>query len=108
GAAGRPQPPRQSSPPQDMDARRRQAVQDWLEYRASLEQPGRGPESQGSPPASMDEIRRRAVAAWRSLQARGAESQSSAASGRNRDTAEERGEAGQARDTRGRGEDFSR
>src|SRR5512146_847960 len=102
-----PEPPPQSALPQDMDARRRQAVQDWLKYRARLEQSGRGPENQVSPPASMDEIRRRAVAAWRSLQARGAESHSSAASGRNRDTGDDRGEAEQARDTRGLGEDFS-
>lgn len=95
--------------PQDMDARRRQAVQDWLKYRASLEQSApdeAGPE-QGSPPLSMDEIRRRAVEAWRSLQARGAESQPSAASGRERDTGRARGENEQPRDAPGLGDDFS-
>ena len=100
--------PRQASPPsQDMDARRRQAVQDWLEYRASQERPGRERESGVSPPLSMDEVRQRAVAAWRSLQARGAESQSSATSGRGSDTGRDRGEPEQPRETPGLGDDFS-
>lgn len=92
---------------QDADTRRRQAVQDWLRYRAGLEQPGSGHEGEASPPLSMDEIRRRAVAAWRSLQARGAESQLPAASGRERDARRDRGEAEQARDTPALGDDFS-
>ena len=92
---------------QDADTRRQQAVQDWLRYRASLEQAGRGHEGEASPPLSMDEIRRRAVAAWRSLQARGAESQPSTPSGRERDDGRDRGEAEQARDTPALGDDFS-
>lgn len=94
--------------PQGMDARRKQAVQDWLRYRASLEQPrdgGRGHETPA--PLSMDEIRRRAVAAWRSLQARGAESQPSSEGQQKRDAAHDRGAPEQARDTPGLGDDFS-
>jgi hypothetical protein len=68
-----------------MDARRRQAVQDWLDYRASREGAQPAGAGQSSPPLSMEEIRRRAVEAWRSLQARGAESNPSAASVRERD-----------------------
>jgi hypothetical protein len=92
-----------SSTPQGMDARRQQAVQDWLKYRASLDQAGDREGHERPPPLSMDEIRQRAVAAWRSLQARGAESQPSAESRQER----ERGEVRQARDTPGLGDDFS-
>jgi hypothetical protein len=98
-----------------MDARRRQAVQNWLKYRASLEQAGQrqdghqhdGHQKERSPPLSMEEIRKRAVAAWRSLQARGAESHPSAAGKRERDAGRDRREAEQARDTPGLGDDFS-
>lgn len=93
--------------PREADTRRQQAVQDWLRYRAGLEQAESGHEGEASPPLSMDEIRRRAVAAWRSLQARGAESQPSTASGRERDDGRDRGDAEQARDTPGLGDDFS-
>jgi hypothetical protein len=92
--------------PQGMDARRQQAVRDWLKYRASAEQArgGHGP----ARPLAMDEIRQRAVAAWRALRARGAESQSPTEKTRQeRDTAQERGDAEQARDTSGLGDDFS-
>lgn len=95
------------APPRDMDERRRQAVQDWLKYRSSPERAGRGHESNTAQPLSMDEIRRRAVAAWRSLQARGVESQPSAASGRERSPGLDRQEAEQARDTPGLGDDYS-
>jgi len=61
---------RQESPPQDMDARRRQAVQDWLEYRASLEATARAHGAESSRPLSIDEVRRRAVEAWRDRDAR--------------------------------------
>jgi hypothetical protein len=107
GDAVRPAPLQELAPPQDMEARRRQAVRNWLEYRASLERTGHGQEREGSPPLSMEEIRQRAVAAWRSLRARGAESQPSAASRRDRDAGHDRGEAGQARDTPGLGDDLS-
>ena len=93
--------------PLDMDARRKQAVQDWLKYRAGLEQAGPGHENKVPQPLSMDEIRQRAVEAWRSLQARGAESPPSAAGGRDRNTGPDRGEPEQARDTPGLGDDFS-
>jgi MobA/MobL family len=66
-----PQPGPQAPRATDMEARRQQAVRDWLEYRAGIEQAGRGRAREGSPPLSMDEIRQRAVEAWRSLQARG-------------------------------------
>jgi hypothetical protein len=92
--------------PQGMDARRQQAVRDWLKYRASAEQArgGHGP----ARPLAMDEIRQRAVAAWRALRARGAESQSPTEKTRQeRDTAQERGDAEQARGTSGLGDDFS-
>lgn len=88
----------------DMDARRRQAVQNWLKYRASVGRPAQGTES--SRPHSMDEIRRRAVEAWRSLQARGSESQHPAAGPR----AHDRGREPQAepeRGTPGLADDFS-
>lgn len=106
--------PQESALPQDMDARRRQAVQNWLKYRAGVEQAGRrqdgrrqdGHQKESSPPLSMEAIRKRAVAAWQSLQARGAESQPSAASKRERHAGRDRGEAEQARDTPGLGDDF--
>lgn len=103
---------RETAPPLDMEARRRQAVRNWLEHRASLAQGERGHGKEASPPLSMDEIRRRAVAAWRSLRARGAESQPSAEGGREHDAgrgrqeARDRAEAEQARDTPGIGDDF--
>ncbi len=91
----------------DMEARRRQAVQDWLEYRAGRERSGHAPEGERSPPLSMDEIRRRAVEAWRRLRAREAESQPSPASRRERDAGRDRGEAEPARDAPGLGDDLS-
>lgn len=97
----------QGGPAEDMEARRRRAVQEWLKYRASREQAGGGHANETSPPLSMEEIRQRAVAAWRRLQARGAESQPSAASGRQRDAAHGRGESEQARGPPGLGDDFS-
>jgi ATP-dependent exoDNAse (exonuclease V) alpha subunit len=105
-AAGEPEQPAPVAP-RDMDERRRQAVQDWLKYRSSPERAGHEHENKTAPPLSMEEIRRRAVAAWRSLQARGVESRPSTASGQERDAGRDRGEAGQARDTPGLGDDFS-
>ncbi len=93
--------------PKDMDAQRRQAVQDWLKYRASLGQPGSGAGKEASPPLSLDEIRQRAVAAWRSLRARGAESQPPEANRRDRDAGRDEEQRGQKRDTPGLGDDFS-
>ena len=101
-----PAPPRrESSLVQDMDARRRQAVENWLDYRSSLERAGRDHDKANPAPLSMDEIRRRAVAAWRSLQARGAESQPPQP--KERDGERDRGEVEQARDTPGLGDDLS-
>lgn len=111
-----PEPESLQAPPlpprQDMEARRRQAVQNWLEYRAARERAGHAQEGRSSPPLSMDEIRQRAVAAWRSFRAREAESQPAAAGRRDRDaggdrTGGDRGEVEQARDTPGIGDDFS-
>jgi ATP-dependent exoDNAse (exonuclease V) alpha subunit len=92
---------------QDMDARRQQAVRDWLQHRASQEQVRDGQGHQASPPLSMDEIRQRAVAAWRALQARGAESQPSAETRRERDAGLDREETDHAHDTPGLGDDLS-
>jgi hypothetical protein len=90
-----------------MDARRQQAVRDWLKYRAGLDQARGGHGHEASPPLSMDEIRQRAVAAWRSLRARGVESQPSSASRQEHDAERDRGAADQARDTPGLGDDLS-
>ena len=92
---------------QDMDARRQQAVRDWLKYRDGRGQTSGRPGHEGGQPLSMDEIRQRAVAAWRSLRARGVESQPSAASGRERDAGSDRAETERTRDTAGLGDDFS-
>jgi hypothetical protein len=107
-----PQPPPESALPLEMDARRRQAVQDWLNYRAGLEhggqeQTGAGHGKETASPLSMDDIRRRAVEAWRSLQARGAESRPSSADGRDRDTERDRGKAGLPRNAPGLDDDFT-
>jgi ATP-dependent exoDNAse (exonuclease V) alpha subunit len=98
-----------SAVPLDMDARRQQAVRDWLEHSARQERAAGGQGAEGSAPLTLEEIRRQAVEAWRSLQARGAESQSSAASGRSRDPGRARDEAGaeQGRDSPAIGDDFS-
>jgi hypothetical protein len=101
-----PEPPRGSDPPQDMDTRRRRAVQDWLAHRSDLERAGPG-HGEAPRPLSMDEIRRRAVEAWRRLQAGRAESQRSTASSRDREAGSERSDAAQGRDTPGLGDDFS-
>ena len=101
-------PRRESTPPLDMDARRRQAVQDWLKYRADQErQAGPGEGTERAPPRTLEDLRRRAVEAWKSLQARGVESQPSRDRSSDRG-AERRAENGeQRRDTPGRDEDFS-
>ena len=92
---------------QDMDARRQQAVRDWLKYRAGLDPARSGHGHETPPPLSMDEIRQRAVAAWRSLRARGVESQPSSASRRERNAERDQGAVEQARDTPEPGDDFS-
>lgn len=97
----------QTAIPQDMDARRQQAVRDWLQYRAGLEPKSGEQGHERSPPLSMDEIRQRAVAAWRSLRARGVESQHSARGRQERDAEHDRGALEQARDTPGLGDDLS-
>ncbi len=108
GERSRPQPQPETGISQGMDARRQQAVRDWLKYRASQEQPRRGQGHESSPPLSMDEIRQRAVAAWRALQARGAESQPPTEKSRQeREAARDRGDAERARDTSGIGDEFS-
>ena len=97
-------PPR----PLDMQARRRQAVQDWLKYRAEqAQQAGPGESAQHAPAQTVEEIRRQAVQAWKSLQARGAESQPSRAEpSRDRRAQRQAQEAGPQRDTAGLGGDF--
>ena len=107
-ARGKPESPRpQTAIPQGMDARRQQAVRDWLKYRADQEQARGGHGHETSPPLSMEEIRQRAVAAWRSLQARGAESRPSAENRQERDAGRDRGQVEQARDTPGLGDALS-
>jgi len=103
----KPAPRPQIAVAQDMDARRQQAVREWLKYRAGQEQVRGGPGHEKSPPLSMDEIRRRAVAAWRALHAREAESHCSAEGRQGRDAERDRGETERARDTPGLGDDFS-
>jgi len=105
GAAVAPQPHQEPALAQDLDARRRQAVQDWLKYRSSLENTGGGQGSEASPPLSMDEVRRRAVEQWRSLQARGAESLASESGRRGRDAGRDRAEAERAGETPGLGDE---
>lgn len=100
-------PEPETAMPQGMDARRQQAVRDWLKYRASLGQVRDGQGHGTPPPLSMDEIRQRAVAAWRSLRARGVESQHSARGRQERDAEHDRGALEQARDTPGLGDDLS-
>jgi ATP-dependent exoDNAse (exonuclease V) alpha subunit len=106
-AAGSLQSPRAPAVPQSMEARRRQAIRDWLESRAP--QPAAtGPQAlQSSPPASMSEVRRRAVEAWRSLQARGAESRTSSADRGERDAGRDSPDAERAADTPGLGDEYS-
>lgn len=101
----KPEPRQEPALPQDMDSRRRQAVQDWLNHRASLERAGAGQGSESPPPLSTDEIRRRAVEQWRSLQARGVESRPSEANRRDHDAGRDREETGRARGTPGLGEE---
>ncbi|HEX5460874.1 MAG TPA: MobQ family relaxase [Steroidobacteraceae bacterium] len=103
--ARQPAVPQEPALSQDMDSRRRQAVQDWLKHRSSLENTPSGQGSGISSPLSMDEIRQRAVEQWRSLQARGAESQRPNAGRRDRDGGRDRAEAERTRDTPGLGEE---
>jgi hypothetical protein len=104
-------PAREPVAPLDMETRRRQAVQDWLKYRAGEAQqtgPGGAAAQEARPaPMSMEELRRRAVEAWKSLRARGVESPRSADSARDRDAARGRGGAEQPRDTPALGDDYS-
>jgi hypothetical protein len=89
-----PKPPPGAALPLDMDARRRQAVRDWLQYRAEqAQQAGSGQSAERAAPPTLEDLRRRAVEAWKSQQARGAESRPR--------------EAEPARDAPGLGEDLS-
>lgn len=100
-------PAQETAPPQGMEARRQQAVRDWLAYRARQQQADRGQGEASSRRPTMDDIRRRAVEAWRSLRARGAESQPSGEDRRDRDAGGDREHAAQTRDSPGLGDDFS-
>lgn len=106
-ARAAPEPLSQTASPPDMDARRQQAVRDWLKYRDSRAQTSPGQGHERARPLSADEIRQRAVAAWRSLRARGAESQPSMERRSERDGGRDPGEAEQVRDTPGLGDDIS-
>lgn len=100
-------PASEQVPVGDMEARRRQAVQNWLKYRASLERPEQGRGNDSSPPHSMEEIRRRAVEAWRSLQARRSESQPSEASRRDQRLGSDLQQAEEEHGTAGLADDLS-
>lgn len=91
--------------PMDMDARRQQAVRNWLKYRADLGPKAAEPGHERSPAYSMDEIRERAVAAWQSLQARGAKRQPATEGRPEREAGRDRGESWKARDTPGLGDE---
>jgi ATP-dependent exoDNAse (exonuclease V) alpha subunit len=86
--------PRESPVPQDMEARRRQAAQEWLNRKSASS-------------LSSDEIRRRAVEAWRGRQARGAESQPLAASKRDVDAGRDPAQSGPGREAPGLDDDLS-
>lgn len=105
--AQRAAPAQQTGLPQGMEARRQQAVRDWLAYRARQQQADRGQGEAGARPLTMEEIRRRAVEAWRSLRARGAESQPSGESQRDRGAGRDREHAAKTPGTPGLGDDFS-
>jgi hypothetical protein len=98
---GKPGQGSEAAAPLDMDARRQQAVRDWLQYRADLEERNSAHGRESAQPLSMDEIRQRAVAAWRSLQARGAESTPSADSRPQRQAGGDRRGLEQASETPG-------
>jgi hypothetical protein len=100
-------PPQRTAPPQGMEARRQQAVRDWLAYRSRQQQADRGEGEASARPLTMDEIRRRAVEAWKSLRARGAESLPSGENRRVRGAARDREHAAQTPDPPGLGDDFS-
>jgi hypothetical protein len=91
----------------DMEARRRQAVQDWLRYRAGQASTAQADPGAGAARPTLEELRRKAVEAWKNLRARGAESPRSADSGRDRNAAHGRAEAEQPREAPGLGDDFS-
>jgi ATP-dependent exoDNAse (exonuclease V) alpha subunit len=96
-----------SAPPQSMEARRRQAIHDWLESRGTQPAAVDPQALQSAPPASMSEVRRRAVEAWRSLQARGAESRASSADRGERDAGRDSPDAERPADTPGLGDEYS-
>lgn len=100
-------PPQGTAAPQGMEARRQQAVRDWLVYRARQQQADRAQGEGSARPLTMDEIRRRAVDAWKSLRARGAESQPSGENRRDRGAGRDREHAAKTSDTPGLGDDFS-
>lgn len=96
-----------SMPPLDMEARRRQAVQDWLKQRAGRgQETGAGKSEQRTSPRTLEDLRRQAVEAWRSLRTRGAESQPPRDRQQQKD-AGARAQADAERDTPGQGEELS-
>lgn len=91
----------------DRDARRRQAVQDWLKYRAEqAQQAGAGGSAEHRAP-TLEDLRRRAVEAWKSLQAGRVESQPSREGAADRVRGARAKEAEAGRDPPGLGDDFS-
>jgi hypothetical protein len=100
-------PVREPAASLDMEARRRQAVQDWLSYRAGQASTAPAGPGEGAARPTLEDLRRSAVEAWKNLRARGAESPRSADGGRDRDAAHGRAEAEQPREAPALGDDFS-
>ena len=91
----------------DMEARRRQAVQDWLSHRAGRAPTAQSGPGEGAERPTLEDLRRNAVEAWKNFRARGAESPRSADGGRDREAAHDRAEAEQPREAPALGDDFS-
>jgi len=92
------------SAPRDSEARRQQAVQDWLAYRAAQ---GRPIDPAGEPQGRQgaEDLRRQAVEAWRSLRAKEGESRGGKVDRRELDAGTQSVAEPRSRD---RGADFSR
>lgn len=75
--------------PRDSEARRRQAVRDWLGYRAAQGRPAGAADGRQAPRGAED-LRRQAIEAWRSLRAKEGESRGGQiTTGRGRDVSPE-------------------
>lgn len=103
-----PTPQPEATAPLDMDARRRQAVQDWLKYRAEKAQQARlAAGGEHTPREALEDLRRRSVQVWKSRQAREAESQPSGTRLPDRAAGRRVEEAASERDAPALGDDLS-